>query len=271
MFRTLSASALVSLCTCLSWATFTPQYETYTSYSSDATKIYQTVVVDGTTSGDCFYPCNCNQYGCQQCTIANCPSVHTPKIDNVLGGAGGWSTGPQYNMFSYMSYQTTTSITATDGHIYVGSTEGTIYCAAAAGLILDVATQDYTAKNPNCGSNNGAVVIVNAPPRVAKCDASTINIASSSVGGSGYSYITSINVNTSTDNTLLLDLLGGPSKSSVCGGSTGVSCYDQNYKAAVPNQYTGKSGNIKWNYNIFCGAKLNPDIYGTVPQKISCP
>src|SRR5438067_5223113 len=82
--------------TCL--ATFTPQYETYTTYSVDDTYLYQTVVVDGSTTGDCYYTCNCNQYGCSQCAIPNCPANHTPSINNSLGAAGGWSTGPTQTM-----------------------------------------------------------------------------------------------------------------------------------------------------------------------------
>jgi len=43
-------------------ATYTPQYDTYTQFFGDDTYIYQTVVVEGTTTGDCYHPCNCGQY-----------------------------------------------------------------------------------------------------------------------------------------------------------------------------------------------------------------
>ncbi len=139
MFRTISLCVIVTLCACASWATYTPQYETYNTYSSDINNnIYQTVVVDGTVTGDCYYNCNCGQYGCQQCTIPNCPATHTPQIYNVLNGVGGWSYGQQYSMFSYISYQTTVSIAATPGQIYPSSTEGAIYCGVAAGFIFDI-------------------------------------------------------------------------------------------------------------------------------------
>jgi hypothetical protein len=178
-------------------------------------------------------------------------------------------------MFDYISYQTTVSIAATPGQVYASSTEGAVYCAVAAAFIFDVATQDYTATSPNCGGNNGEIVKVRAPspPKSPTCDGTTTNIAVSGVSGGGSTYITDITVTTTTDNILLIDLLGGPMTDSVCSNKPGSSqwCYDQNYKAAIPNSYTGKSGNIDWNYNIFCGAKLNPDIATTVPQKITCP
>ena len=140
-------------------------------------------------------------------------------------------------------------------------------------MFLTALATEYTATNPNCGANNGKNVVVVAPPRMPKCDGSTTNVATSSVGGSGAPLMTSINLTTTTDNTLLIDVLGTPTHDPLCTNSFGSSswCFDQNYKAAVPNSYTGKTGNIKWIYSIYCGAKQNPDIYGTVPQPITCP
>ena len=141
-----------------------------------------------------------------------------------------------------------------------------------AGLIYDVLSNDYEATSPNCGGNNGEIVTAVAAPLTAKCDGQTTNTATSGIGGGGSSYVTSVAVTTSTDNTLLIDLLGSPRTGSVCSNRQGGTwCWDQDYKAATPNQYTGKSGNIDWNYSIFCGVKQNPDISGTVPEKISCP
>src|SRR5438128_2489012 len=125
MKRAGSVCALVVLWASTCWATYTPQYETYRQYSSDANdNLYQTVVVDGTTTGDCYYNCNCGQYGCQQCTIPNCPALHTPSVNNVLGGVGGTSSGSTYGMFNYISYQTTVSIAAISGQDYDSTGEG---------------------------------------------------------------------------------------------------------------------------------------------------
>src|SRR5260370_12850363 len=104
MIRTIYLCVIVTLCACASWATYTPKYETYNTYSSDINNnIYQTVVVDGTVTGDCYYNCNCGQYGCQQCTIPNCPATHTPQIYNVRNGVGGSSYGHQSLLFSSYS------------------------------------------------------------------------------------------------------------------------------------------------------------------------
>jgi hypothetical protein len=130
----------------LSFATFTPEYDTYTQFSGDDNYIYQTVIVEGTTTGDCYYTCNCGQYGCQQCTIPNCPAAHTPQIYNVLNGVGGWSYGTPVNMFSYISYQTTTQYlkpSDTDSGTISGSTSTGIDCAAALGLIFATAVETH--------------------------------------------------------------------------------------------------------------------------------
>jgi len=274
MFRISGICILVACSACSAWATYTPQYATYTTYAVDSTHhLVQTILVDGTTTGDCSYQCNCNQYGCSTCGIPNCPANHTPKINNVLNGAGGWTAGTQVSMFTYISYQTSESIAATSGQLYAGYAEGAVYCAVAAGFIFDEITQDWTGYNGNCGgSGNNNPVTVRAPPMTAECNGTTTNVATAGVGGSGASYITNISVSTSTDNSILLDLLGGPSNSLSCTNKAGGSwCYNQNFTATVPNQYTGTSGNILWNVGVFCGLKQIPDIAGTIPQKISCP
>lgn len=98
--------------------TMVPQYAAYVSYSYDDTNnlLYQTVLVDGTTTGGCTQTitvvCGPNGQTCTyQFTHQSClTAVHTPTITNQLGNAGGTSTGPSVNPFSYLSYQTTTSL-----------------------------------------------------------------------------------------------------------------------------------------------------------------
>src|SRR5260370_42492624 len=137
MFRTISLCVIVTLCACASWATYTTQYETYNTYSSDINNnIYQTVVVDGTVTGDCYYNCNCGQYGCQQCTIPNCPATHTPQIYNVLNGVGGWAYGQQYSMLSCASLLRTARIPGEPGHVFPARPGGALSWGAPAWVIF---------------------------------------------------------------------------------------------------------------------------------------
>lgn len=72
---------------------YTANYDTYVSVTMDSTKLYSTVLVDGSTSGSgsagCFYP----------------NATHTPKSYNKLGSVGGWVTGPAGYMNSYVSIE----------------------------------------------------------------------------------------------------------------------------------------------------------------------
>ena len=269
-------TAILLLSAMTAYGQMTPEYSSYTSWTTDGVNIYQTVVVDGQTVGSCYYnyPCNCDQYGCHsQCTgsYANCVgATHTPKINNVLDGIGGWSTGPSQDPFSYMSYQTTVSAPVAEGQLMPSQTEGEVICSGI-GVLLAVLGNDYTGQSPSCGGNS-AIVNVFLPSQTAKCDASTINQAHMAVGGSAYSYIQNITATTSTDNLILLDLLGQPPfHDSVCSTSAS-SCWTQNYKAAVPSQFTGKQGDILWNVQIFCAAGNTPSLHGdNLKQSITCP
>lgn len=117
----------------------TPQYDMYTSYALDANlNLSQTIVVEGYTStptGSCNTTC-CQgspyppYYTCWSCPIPGCSgSTHTPRIHNVLGSAGGWSTGPAYNPFAYMTYQTTTQYHMTEGQEVDAAVEGYVDCS----------------------------------------------------------------------------------------------------------------------------------------------
>ena len=77
---TLAALKIAAGQTCFNW--MTPEYSTYVSASTDGTKIYSSVVVDGTTGGTCPNTCDhCSQ-------ILNPPPVHTPKGLQPAGGHG---------------------------------------------------------------------------------------------------------------------------------------------------------------------------------------
>lgn len=116
------------------WGQMTPHYDTYTAYSLDSSlNIYQTVVVEGYTSGSCFYTCGPNN---QQCEFSWCSTAtHTPQIYNVIGGSGGWSSGPASSPFSYMSYQTTALAQAQQGQVLDAKTAGNIICSVLGTLV----------------------------------------------------------------------------------------------------------------------------------------
>jgi hypothetical protein len=43
------------------WGQMTPHYDSYATYSSDSNNnFYQTIVVEGATTGSCFYTCGPN-------------------------------------------------------------------------------------------------------------------------------------------------------------------------------------------------------------------
>jgi hypothetical protein len=238
---------------CSGW--MSPQYSTYASSSTDGVKLYSAVTVDGYTSGTCPLGCGCSGVR------------HTPEAYNRLGSTGGWGGGSSVAWNSYLSYTNSQSMGA-QSILTPFVSAGEVRCSAVGAIFATALLTSYEATNPHCGTSP---VIVSAPPQSVKCDGSTIHTASSALGGQ-INNITTITVTTSTDNVLLIDLIGGPTKGPVCDNTSGGAswCYQQSYKTAVPNSYTGKSGNIDWNYNIFCGLSGTPDIHGTVPQPITC-
>ena len=245
-------------CAVMGWATMNPQYSSYVTYSADATHIYVTALVDGTTTG-----CNLPPY---------CINVyHQGKVYVTLAGTGGWVYGSQVPPSSYLSVSNAQSISATSTFVQV-QTQGEVICSEIGAIFLTAVSISYSATNPNCGGNNGEVITVYEGSQTPSCNGTTTYRATATVAGSGAPHMTSINVSTTTDNTLLIDLLGGPTNDPLCTNSFGSHswCFDQNYKTAVPNQYTGTTGNINWSWSIYCGFKQNPDIHGTVPQPITC-
>ncbi len=104
-------------------AGYSPQYDSYVTQAEDSYgNISQTVLVDGTTTGDCWL--NGGTY-----YIPNCPSNHDPGVTNTIGGVNGSGWGPSQDMFSYISYQTTVTIASTAGQSYQTSSEAEVYCS----------------------------------------------------------------------------------------------------------------------------------------------
>jgi hypothetical protein len=169
--------------TCL--ADYSPLYELYATQDMDSNlNISQTVILDGTTTGDCYRGF---------VWISNCPSDHVPNIQNSIsgvGGYGGWYEGPSQSMFDYISFQTTTTIAGTPGAEYDAVVDGQVYCVTAAAAIYesgqstsrlglkDVQSRVFsyslscsTAPNTFCGTSAGCVY----SDLVAKCNGGTLN------------------------------------------------------------------------------------------------
>lgn len=107
-------------------ATFQPSYASYNAMSvgSDGQTVYSTVTLQGTTTGDCTYT---GRYGTG--TIPGCTgALHTPKIYNQVGTAGGWTTGQTVTMWTYINFQNTTNFVATPGVTYEVHTRSEIFC-----------------------------------------------------------------------------------------------------------------------------------------------
>lgn len=98
------------------WA-MTPQYSSYVNYSVDASHIYATAVVDGSTSCD-----------------PNCPpgAMHTGKIYLTLGSTGGWVNGNTVTPPTYLSVSNSQTIVGVPGVTYDESDEEEVYCSGLA-------------------------------------------------------------------------------------------------------------------------------------------
>jgi hypothetical protein len=144
--KTIRASVLglLFVLTCLGncFASYTYQYASYTSSSVDDNYvIYQTVVLQGAATGDCFYTCGCPQ--CGTCQIPNCSTAqHSPSITNTVSTAGGTTSGPVVSMFTYTDFQTTTSFQGAPGQEYSTYSEGKVICSVAASVMFRYVLQD---------------------------------------------------------------------------------------------------------------------------------
>jgi hypothetical protein len=251
---------------CFNW--MIPEYSTYTSVTTDGSHLYTSVLVDGTTGGTCS-----QQGGCDHCSqILNPPPMHTPKAYNTIGSTGGWVTGTAQQWNQYISEQNNQSIVASDGVIYEFQSTTEVDCNIAR-LLTEVAATDYTAESANCGKGNGDVLHAFVPAQSQSCNngASVYN-APLSIHGTAAPLVTEVELQTSTDNALVIEVQnkGQPSANPLCQNKFGSTqwCYQQAYKAYSypPNP----KGNILWNVQVWCGGSLDPDIHGTAAQPFTC-
>ncbi len=98
----------------------TPHYSQYVNRSLDSSNnIYQTVELDG-------YADVGSSASCHMST-----AVHSPRIYNVTGSQGGWSTGPGGCPSCYVSYSTAVNIIGEPGVDYPYSTDSDMFCTVA--------------------------------------------------------------------------------------------------------------------------------------------
>jgi hypothetical protein len=114
---------------CFNWMIL--EYSTYESQTADATHIYTSVLIDGTTGGTCS-----SNGGCDHCgQIMNPPPVHTPKAYNVIASTGGWGTGASGAWNSYISEENDQTISATPGTQYLFNYDWEILCTLGGTLL----------------------------------------------------------------------------------------------------------------------------------------
>jgi hypothetical protein len=115
---------------CGNW--MTPEYSTYTNYSSDGTYIYTAVGVSGTTTGNCPFGCD---FECNSAT-------HTPHAYNVVGGVGGWQTGSPVVWDYELAQENDQKLQAAVGQQYNFTAETEVVCSVA-GVLYVVSEYDF--------------------------------------------------------------------------------------------------------------------------------
>ncbi len=93
-------------------------------------------------------------------------------------------------------------------------------------------------------------VLINAPPQSKKCDGTTIYQAGFTLNNPN---IVAIAGTSSTDNELLLELLGDPYNSNLC--TSPYWCMRQDYKA---HTYDGSPGKANFNYTLSLSCNPGP-------------
>ena len=107
----------------------TRNYSSYATESTNGTRIYTSAVVDGSASCSPTISCPCGS------------ATHTPKVENVIGGVGGWGSGTPQCVNCYLSYQNNQNIAATPGVNYTFNWDGEVVCSLA-GVFYSVGGTD---------------------------------------------------------------------------------------------------------------------------------
>lgn len=143
---------------------------------------------------------------------------------------------------------------------YLSESTGRVLCSVASTYIFSSVISHFlkAVTAPACG-----YLVLSAPNKTVQCNGSSIYHATFAIGGFDAKNITEVQVSTTTDNVLVVDLLGAPYSYSFC-----ERCYQQDYKAWYyePNP----KGNVIWRPKIWCGSTLVPHIDATVKGEVKC-
>jgi hypothetical protein len=228
-----------------------PHYSSYGTVSGDSTHIYTSVVASGYAD---FTPsASCSGQGI----------IHTPKAYNLIGSTGGWGSGTGGCISCYLSYTNNQSIVAAKNTLYPFNFQGEIICSIAGVFFATQTLGNVILPNGACGS---IVVAGNHLSPISCNNGSTTYHATVNLNPTSGPPIDSVLSTTSTDNVLVIDLLGKPYSAAVC--PAGTVCRVNDFKAY--DYLENPKGNINWNIQIWCGTSLTPDDDVTFRQPVSC-
>jgi hypothetical protein len=229
-----------------------PHYNTYATVSADSGHIYTSVLTSGYAN---FIPsAACSGQG----------ATHKPYAYNKLGAAGGWGSGTGGCINCYLSYTNNQAIATAPNTIYLFSFQGEIVCSLAGTFWVTTVTENNVI--PPQGAC-GTITVVGNHLSPSVCDNGrttlhdTINI-SRKTGAAIDSYLAT----PSTDNVLLIDLIGSPYSAPIC--PAGDICRTQDLK--LYKYTTHPTGNVNWDLKIWCQVTTNPDIHASLRQPVSC-
>ena len=229
-----------------------PHFSSYGTASGDSTHIYTYVVTSGYAN---FYPsASCSGQGI----------IHSPSAYNLIGSTGGWKSGNGACVSCYVSYTNNQTIVAAKNTLYPFNFQGEIICSVAGVFFATTQTQDNVIKpNGACG----AIVVAGTHHSPTKCDnGATTYHAQVTLNPSSGPPIDSVLSTTTTDNVLVVDLIGKPYSAPIC--PAGNVCRVNDFKAY--DYLANPKGKIIWDIQIWCGTSLAPDDHVTFSQPVSC-
>lgn len=139
------------------------------------THIYTSVVVDGTSTGNCPVGCDCA--GIQ----------HYASVENTLGSTGGWITGSRVPWNGYVDTENDQSIQATYNTTYDFVSDGRVTCTAA-GVLYDAASiLNYVNLKRTVGQNTLGSTVV-SPNRLCGMTPACTNTTSPACGAPSFTY-----------------------------------------------------------------------------------
>jgi hypothetical protein len=174
-----------------------PQYSSYVNYTIDASHIYATAVVDGST--DC---------------VGDCPpgAMHTGKVYLALGGTGEWVDGSSVTPPTYIDISNPRTLDATPGVDYDESDDEDVYCSflgsnifqevggGGPNISIRVATYKFVSTDPETGYST---YLLSCPNGNGSCTCGTTNY----LGSQAHAWAEEFTLWTSATGCLFVDLI----------------------------------------------------------------